>query len=39
MRPCPACGRSSPVRLHEEDWLAPLYSKACDAIHGICKVR
>ena len=39
MQSCPTCGRSSPVRLHEEDWLAALYNKACDTIHGICKVQ
>jgi GH15 family glucan-1,4-alpha-glucosidase len=39
MRPCPACGRSSPVRMHEEDWLAPLFDKTCGSIHGTCTVR
>lgn len=39
MRPCPACGHVSSARMHEEDWLASLYGKACDTIHGICRVR
>ncbi|MEW6594120.1 MAG: glycoside hydrolase family 15 protein [Thermodesulfobacteriota bacterium] len=39
MHPCPACGNVSYGRPHEEDWLAALYGKACDAIRGICKVH
>lgn len=38
MHPCPTCGHTSSVRMHEEDWLASLYGKACDTIRGICKV-
>ena len=38
MRPCPTCGHISSVRMHEEDWLASLYGKACDTIRGICRV-
>lgn len=39
MHPCPACGNVSYGRQHEEDWLASLYTNACDTIHGSCKVR
>ncbi len=39
MHPCPTCGNVSHSRSHEEDWLAALYGKACDTIHGICKTR
>lgn len=40
MRACPTCGHHpSSMRLHDEDWLAPLYSKTCDGIHNICKTR
>ncbi|MHB8987215.1 MAG: glycoside hydrolase family 15 protein [Desulfobulbia bacterium] len=39
MHPCPTCGHASSVRMHEEDWLASLYGKACDTIRGICRVR
>jgi len=40
MKVCPTCGRTPPVRAHgDKDWLAKLYSEACDTIHGICTIK
>ncbi len=39
MRRCPECGFSLVERADQEDWLERLYRKACDTIHGICRVK
>jgi len=39
MHPCPTCGHASSGRMHEEDWLASLYGKACATIRGSSRVR
>jgi len=36
---CPECDHSQDDMTPGEDWLAKLYGKACDAIHGICTVK
>jgi len=36
---CPECDHSKDEITAGDDWLAKLYNKACDAIHGICSVK
>lgn len=36
---CPECELSKDDSIPGDDWLAKLYSKACNTIHGICTVR
>jgi glucoamylase len=36
---CPECDHSTDEIIPGDDWLAKLYNKACDAIHGICTVK
>lgn len=36
---CPECDHSKDEIIPGDDWLAKLYGKACDAIHGICTVK
>jgi glucoamylase len=36
---CPKCGKPAGKKSHEEDWLATLYGKTCDTIHGLCQVK
>jgi GH15 family glucan-1,4-alpha-glucosidase len=36
---CPECDHSKNDIIPGDDWLAKLYTKACDAIHGICSVK
>jgi GH15 family glucan-1,4-alpha-glucosidase len=36
---CPECDHSKDEIIPGDDWLAKLYTKACDAIHGICSVK
>jgi hypothetical protein len=36
---CPECDHSKDEIIPGDDWLAKLYAKACDAIHGICSVK
>jgi glucoamylase len=36
---CPECDLSKDDLIPGDDWLAKLYTKACDAIHGICTVK
>jgi GH15 family glucan-1,4-alpha-glucosidase len=36
---CPECDHSKDEIIPGDDWLAKLYNKACDAIHGICTVK
>ena len=36
---CPECDHSKDDIIPGDDWLAKLYNKACDAIHGICTVK
>lgn len=39
MKLCNKCGLSLRAGRPDEDWLAKLYGKACDSIHGICKIN
>jgi len=36
---CPECDHSKDDIIPGDDWLAKLYGKACDAIHGICSIK
>ena len=36
---CPECDHTKDEIIPGDDWLAKLYNKACDAIHGICTVK
>ena len=36
---CPECDHSRDDIIPGEDWLAKLYAKTCDTIHGICSVK
>jgi glucoamylase len=36
---CPECDHSKDEIIPGDDWLAKLYNKACDTIHGICTVK
>lgn len=36
---CPECDHAKDEIIPGDDWLAKLYNKACDAIHGICSVK
>jgi GH15 family glucan-1,4-alpha-glucosidase len=38
LRSCPECGLSLTAPSRSEDWIEKLFSQACDAIHGICRV-
>jgi GH15 family glucan-1,4-alpha-glucosidase len=39
MRVCPECGSSLLDRSRAEDWVEHLFSQACDAIRGSCRVK
>jgi GH15 family glucan-1,4-alpha-glucosidase len=39
MKVCEACGMSLMGRSRGEDWVEQLFGKACDAIHGVCRVK
>ena len=36
---CPECDHAKDQIISGDDWLARLYAKACDTIHGICTVK
>ncbi|KPK23985.1 MAG: glycoside hydrolase family 15, partial [Desulfobacterales bacterium SG8_35_2] len=36
---CPECDHARDQIISGDDWLARLYAKACDTIHGICTVK
>ena len=36
---CPECDHARDQIIPGDDWLAILYAKACDTIHGICTVK
>jgi glucoamylase len=38
IRTCKECGLPLTAATLEEDWIEKLFSEACDAIHGICRV-
>jgi hypothetical protein len=39
MNVCEACGVSLMGRSRGEDWVEQLFGQACDAIHGVCRVK
>jgi glucoamylase len=39
MKVCDACGVSLMGRSRGEDWVEQLFGQACDAIHGVCRVK
>ncbi len=39
MKVCPECGLSLLPRSRGEDWLEQLFARACDSIHGSCRVK
>ncbi len=38
LRSCPECGLPLTATSRSEDWIEKMFSQACDAIHGICRV-
>ncbi len=38
LKRCSACGLPMTAESRREDWLEKMFSEACDAIHGICRV-
>ena len=38
IKSCPECGLPLTAESRREDWIEKLFSEACDAIHGICRV-
>jgi hypothetical protein len=38
LKECPECGLPNTSESRREDWLEKMFSEACDAIHGICRV-
>jgi glucoamylase len=38
LRECPECGLPMSAESRREDWLEKMFSEACDAIHGLCRV-
>ena len=39
MKVCETCGASLMGRSRGEDWVEQLFGQACDAIHGVCRVK
>ena len=36
---CPECDLSKDTLTPGDDWLAKLYSRTCDTIHGVCSIK
>ncbi|MBI5446316.1 MAG: glycoside hydrolase family 15 protein [Deltaproteobacteria bacterium] len=39
IKSCPTCGLPLSEAARKDDWLERLFSEACDAIRGLCRVR
>ena len=39
MKVCPTCGNALLDKSRSEDWVGGLFAQACNAIHGICRVK